>query len=182
MKRRALLAAAAAATTTGVAGCLRNSGIGDSNPDENEDDAPDESTPEGTHLVDQSFEVERIECGEDYGSHDVTTEDQTVTVEGVIDGNNTCYTAELVRSEYVTDEDTLYVEVESVDDADENEVCSTCIVEIEYMATFEFANGTPDTIRVDQRGQMSGSSSASGSASATPPSETETATPESTDD
>jgi hypothetical protein len=179
MKRRALLAAAAAATTTSAAGCLRNSGLGDSNPDEN-DDTPDESTPEGTYLADQSFEVERVDCGNDYGGHDVTTEDGTVTVEGVLDGNNTCYTAELVRGEYVADEDTLYVEVESVDDSGENEMCSTCIVEIEYVATFEFENGEPGSVRVDQRGQMSGSSSASGSASATPPSET--ATPESNDD
>jgi hypothetical protein len=182
MKRRALLAAAAAVTTTSAAGCLRNSGLGDSNPDENDGDTPDESTPEGTHLVDQSFEVERVECGEDYGGHEVTTEEQTVTVEGVLDGSNSCYTAELVRSEYVTDEDTLYVEVESVDDSGEDEMCSTCIVEIEYVATFEFENGEPGSVRVDQRGQMSGSSSASSSVSATPPSETETATPEPTTD
>ncbi|WP_336133506.1 hypothetical protein [Natronomonas amylolytica] len=182
MKRRALLAAAAAATTTGVAGCLRGNSIGDSNPDGTDTEEPSdgESTADSPRLVDQSFEVERVECGNDFGSHDVTTEDGVVTVEGVLDGNNSCYTAELVRGEYVAEEDTLYVEVESIDDAGENEMCSTCIVEIEYVATFEFEGGKPGSIRVDQSGQTSGSSSASKSVSASAP--TETATPKSTDD
>ncbi|MFT4883194.1 MAG: hypothetical protein ACI8U4_000695 [Natronomonas sp.] len=181
MKRRALLAAAATATT-GIAGCLRSNGFGGSTPDETDTEVPadGEPTTEDTRLVGQSFEVERVECGSDFGGHDVTTEDGTVTVEGVLDGNNSCYTAELVRGEYVREEDTLYVEVESVDDSEEEEMCSTCIVEIEYVATFEFENGEPGSVRVDQRGQQSGSSSASGSASASPP--TETATPESTAD
>jgi hypothetical protein len=184
MRRRALLAAAATATTT-VAGCLGTPGTG-SDPNGTGDsggtDDPDsgDSTPEGPRLVDRSFEVERIECGDEYGNHDVTTEDGTVTVEGVLDGNNSCYTAELVRGEYVAEEDTLYVEVESVDDAGEDEMCGTCIVEIEYVATFEFEGGEPSSVRVDQRGETTGSSSASKSVSASAP--TETATPESTDD
>lgn len=166
MKRRALLAAAAAATTTGVAGCLRSSGFGDSNPGQTDEVATDDPDDDETHLEDRSFEVERVECGDEFGSHDVIQEDGQVTVEGTLDGSNACYTAELVRGEYVSDEDTLYVEVESVEDDDEGEMCNSCIVEIEYVATFEFANGEPKSVRVDQRGQTSGSSSASKSVSA----------------
>ncbi|MEF8808056.1 hypothetical protein [Natronomonas sp.] len=165
MKRRALLAAAAA-TATGVAGCLRSNGFGGSNPEQTDEVKTDDPADDEPYLEDRSFEVERVECGDEFGGHDVITEDGLVTVEGVLDGNNSCYTAELVRGEYVTEEDTLYVEVESVDGSDADEACSTCIVEIEYVATFEFANGEPGSVRVDQRGQTSGSSSASKSVSA----------------
>lgn len=172
MERRALLAATATTTTTLLAGCL-----GGDSADENDNPSPTEQTPEHPRLVDQSFDVTNVECGTQ--GHDVRTEksDGTVTVEGTVDGNNTCYTAELVRAEYVADEDTLYVEVESVERGTD-QVCGQCIVEIDWLATFEFENGEPGTVRVDQRG-LSGSSSASGSGSATPTTE-ETATPSST--
>lgn len=165
MRRRALLAAAATVATA-TAGCLRSGGIGDSNTERTDDVRTDDPTEDGTRLEDRSFEVERVECGDDYGDHEVIREDGRVTVEGTLDGSNACYTAELVRGEYVAEDDTLYVEVESVEDAEEGEMCSSCIVEIDYVATFEFANGEPGSVRVDQRGQKSGSSSASKSVSA----------------
>jgi hypothetical protein len=177
MKRRALLAAAATATT-GVAGCLRSNGFGSPNTDETDDVRTDDPTDDETRLEDRSFEVTRVECGDEFGSHDVIREDGQVTVEGTLDGRNTCYTAELVRGEYVSDEDTLYVEVESVDDSEEREMCSTCIVEIEYVATFEFANGEPGSVRVDQRGETTGSSSASKSVSAGGGTDVSTETPD----
>lgn len=170
MQRRTLIAAGAAITTTGIAGCLGEtptSGPSDGDPDES-DDSPD-STPEGTYLADQSFEVERVECGSEYGDHEVTTEDGVITVEGILDGSNGCYTAELVTAEYDADADELYVEVESVDGSDEGEMCTQCIVEIEYVATFTFENDAPANVRVDQRGVSTGSSSSSGSASASEP-------------
>ncbi|WP_178917384.1 hypothetical protein [Natronomonas gomsonensis] len=169
MKRRSLLAAAAAATTTGIAGCL---GGGPGTAPENDDESDDPTeTPTGPRLVDQSFEVERVECGDDYGSHEVTKEDGVVTVEGVLDGRDSSYTAELVTSEYDRDADELYVEVESVEGDDEG-ASAQCIVEIEYVATFTFENGEPSSVRVDQSGNRSGSSSASQSVSASPETET----------
>ncbi|MFW5965052.1 MAG: hypothetical protein ACOCQM_09300 [Natronomonas sp.] len=167
MKRRSLLVAAAAATTTGIAGCL--GGDPATAPEGARDDPTD--TPTGPRLVDQSFEVERVECGDDYGSHEATKEDGVVTVEGVLDGRDPSYTAELVTSEYDSEADELYVEVESIE-GDDDGVSAQCIVEIEYVATFTFENGEPSSVRVDQSGIKSGSSSASKSVSAGPDTET----------
>ena len=166
MRRRALLAAAAAATTTGIAGCLDDGTESqpESSPTDESTPTPTE-TPDAPRLVDRSFEVERVECGDDYGGHDVTRADGVVTVEGTLDGSNGCYTAELVTGEYDADEDELYVEVESVDDSEEGEACTTCIVEIDYVAEFTFENGEPSSVRVDQRGVSTGSSSSSESVS-----------------
>jgi hypothetical protein len=163
VKRRTLLAAAAAATS--AAGCLRDSSGSDTDGADTPTPTPTSKPSGGRRLVDRSFEVRRVECGDDYGGHEVTTDGGTVTVEGTLDGSDTCYTAELVRGEYVAEKDTLYVEVESVVDSEENETCAECIVEIDYEATFEFEGGTPESVRVDQRGQTSGSSSASESVS-----------------
>lgn len=168
MNRRTLLAAAAGVTTTGLAGCLGDlPGTGDDTDDESTPSpSPSPSpTPDGPSLVDQSFEVERVECGDEYGSHDVTTEDGVVTVEGTLSGSNGCYTAELVTADYDAEADVLSVEVEAVDGSEENEACTTCIVEVEYVATFTFENGEPGRIEVEQRGVSGGSASSSGSVS-----------------
>lgn len=177
MKRRTLLAAAAAATTTGTAGCLGGGlGTDPENDGTDGDDGPTE-TPDGPRLVDQSFEVERVECGDDYGGHEVIKSDGVVTVEGVLDGRDTSYTAELVTSEYDREADELYVEVESVEGEEGGGMSAQCITEIEYVATFTFENGEPSSVRVDQSGVRSGSSSASQSVSADPGTETSTETP-----
>lgn len=166
MKRRALLAAAAAATTTGIAGCL-DDGTGDQpDPSPTEEPTPSPTaTPDEPRLVDEYFEVRRVECGDDYGGHDVTRSDGVVTVEGTLDGSNGCYTAELVTAEYDSEADELNVEVESVDGSEEAEACATCIVEVDYVAEFTFENGEPSSVRVEQRGVSTGSSSASDSVS-----------------
>ena len=187
MRRRAFIAAAAATTTTAVAGCL---GGGADDPTETDEeptqtDEPDDTetpdpTAEETRLKDSSFEIEDVECGDEYGGHDVTVEDGVVTVEGVLDGSNSCYTAELVRGEYDGDADTLYVEVEAVE-RDDAGACNQCIVEIEYVATFTFENGEPGTVSVEQRGSATGSAGSSVSESESGSGEaTETATPQST--
>jgi hypothetical protein len=159
MKRRVLLVAVAA--TGSIAGCLDDGGGSgdDATPTPTETATPTETstpteteTPEQTRLVDREFEVTRVECGSEYGEYDVTTEDGVVTVEGTLDGRNTCYTAELVESEYDPDADELYVEVESVEDREDGEACAECIVEIDYVARFEFENGEPSNVRVEQRG------------------------------
>jgi hypothetical protein len=163
VNRRALLTGAASAPVPiALAGCL----------DGTTGDPADGTTPSPTEaldrprLVDRSFAVERVECGNDYGGHDVVTEDGVVTVEGTLDGSNGCYTAELVAGEYDPDADELYVEVESVENRGD-EGCTTCIVEIDCVARFAFEGGEPSRTRVEQRGVSTGSSSASGSASKT---------------
>lgn len=186
MNRRSFISAAGSATMAAVAGCL-GSGPAD-DPDDGATDSPTdepsaspEPTSHGPKLVDTSFEVTRVECGSEYGDHEVTTEDGRVTVEGTLDGRDSCYSAELVRGEYDDGEDTLYVEVEVVA-GDDGEACNECIVEIDYVATFEFDGGEPGSVRVDQRGATTGSSSASGSASASAPDNgTDTETPQSAD-
>ena len=181
MRRRAFLAAAAATTTTAVAGCSGDGSDGEpTQTDEPDGTETPEPTAEETRLEDSSFEVVRVECGDEYGGHDVTVEDGEVTVEGVLDGSNSCYTAELVRGEYDGDADTLYVEVEAVE-RDDAGACNQCIVEIEYVATFTFENGEPGTVSVEQRGSATGSAGSSVSESGSKDGEaTETATPQST--
>lgn len=189
MNRRRFIAVAAVTTTTAVAGCLSDEPAG-GGPDQPTDEPTDEPTatptpsPNGRELTDSSFEVTAVECGNDFGHHDVTTGDDTVTVDGVLDGRNTCYTAELVRGTYESDTDTLSVEVEAREGEDDC-MGGQCIVEIHYTATFEFDGGTPGRIEVEQRGATttSGSTSESGSGSASAPTEddTATATPESGD-
>lgn len=176
MKRRVLLAAAAT-SATGLAGCLDDGGgsgdaddtptDGTETPTETDDvtATPTETeagteteTPERTRMTDREFEVTRVECGNDSGEYDVTIGDGVVTVEGTLEGSNTCYTAELVTAEYDPDADELYVEVESVEDSEEGQACGECIVEVDYVARFEFENGEPSDVRVDQRGASEGRS------------------------
>jgi hypothetical protein len=172
MRRRSFLGAAAAVPATAVAGCLGAGPSADGGTEQPTDEptATPSQTPGGRTLEGSSFEVTNVECGSDYGHHDVTTSADTVTVEGVLDGRNTCYTAELVRGAYVSDADTLHVEVEARED-DAGDVCGQCIVEIHYTATFEFDDGTPERVEVEQRGATTASGSANefGSGTATAP-------------
>ena len=159
MRRRAFITAAAT-TTTAIAGCLGDESGEGTPTDAPDDTATSEPTDGETRLEESSFDVVRVECGDEYGDHSATVEDGEVTVEGVLDGSNSCYTAELVRGEYDSDADTLYVEVEAVE-RDDAGACSQCIVEIEYVARFTFENGEPGTVDVQQRGSTTGSASSS---------------------
>jgi hypothetical protein len=178
VRRRGFLGGTVAAAAP-IAGCLDTGDAGEEptgDPTAEPTDTPS-STTDGRTLEDTAFEVTTVECGSDYGHHGVTTSGDTVTVEGVLDGRNTCYTAELVRGEYVGETDTLFVEVEARE-SEEAAACGQCIVEIHYVATFAFDDGTPERVEVEQRGATttSGSSSASGSGRATEPDATRTPT------
>lgn len=158
MNRRTLLAAAAAASTTGFAACL-DDGIGEqsgSSPTDGQGSSPTD-TPDRPYVADQSFEVTSVECGSGFVGHGVTVEDGVVTVEGTLDGSNGCYTADLVTAAYDAKTDELYVEVESIEERGDGEDCTTCTVEIDYVARFTFENGEPSSVRVDQHGISSGS-------------------------
>lgn len=180
MQRRSFMMAAA---TTALAGCLASAPTGEEptgtptgSPSPTPTGSP-EPTAHGPELVGTSFEVTGVECGGPVADHEVTTGDGRVTVEGTLDGSDGCHSAELVRGEYDRVADTLYVEVEAVA-GDDAEVCTQCIVEIDYVATFEFEGGEPGTVEVEQRGAVSGSSSQSGSGSATPSGGSDGSTPE----
>ena len=133
--------------------------------DDDSESSVDDDDSEPPALVEQTFDVRSVNCGTQGGDVSTKTEDGVVTVEGLIDGRDGCWTAELVEAVYDPDTDLLSVEVESLRDDDAGDACVTCIVEIEYVATFTFEGGEPGSVRVDQRGAFSSSSSGSASAS-----------------
>jgi hypothetical protein len=167
MNRRALLSGLTTSLAV-LSGCLESGSSGgtdgsdggtdgsgdDTSPTASPPDSPTESPPDsptagGTRLVEQSLTVDSVQCGNSFGETDVTIEGRTVTVDGTIDGKDSCYSARLGTVEYDESEDELRVTVESVSDADPDEVCQTCIVEIDYAARFEFEGGTPETVSVE---------------------------------
>lgn len=181
MHRRRFVTTAAAATATAVAGCLEGAPTG-SDGDDDPTDTPTETptaTPTGPELTESSFEVLDVACGSKGTDSEVTIGDEQVTVEGTVDGRNGCYRAELARGEYDGDADTLFVEVEAVE-GDDADMCTQCIVEVNYRTTFEFDGGEPDVVDLHQRGAFTESRSETGSGSASQAA-TPTATPTETD-
>lgn len=142
MRRRGLLSVVGACA---LAGCLGR--------DEGDDDETPTPSPtaDEPRLVDQSLETLGVECGNEYGRIETSTDGLVVTVRGTIGGNDTCYVARLAHAEYDSADDELYAVVESIAD-DDAEVCNPCLVEIDYRATFEFENGTPEAVTVDHDG------------------------------
>lgn len=120
----------------------------------------DDRTPTGTDrgtatddgsgsnaMVGRSFEVVGTECGQGANRADVSRGDDRVDVDGTISGRNGCYTAELEQATYDDGADELTVAVRSYDDSDGG-YCQQCIVDVEYRASFEFRDGTPDEVTV----------------------------------
>lgn len=106
------------------------------------DDDPDLGTGIGEttfQLVDEHSDADP--------SASVTVEDGTVTISGIITGNNACYTARLDQA--VIEDDTLIVNIESYEDADEGMGCASVIVYIEYEATIEVEGDSPESVRVE---------------------------------
>lgn len=171
MKRRTLLRAAAVAGTGVLAGCANTGpdaggpsdgdGSTDSPTDSptrspTESPTPTEGSGSGSREVTaRSFEVLEQSCGEGENSATVERGDDRVVVEGTIRGSNTCYTAELERAEYDSGADRLTVAVRSYEHTPEDETpaCGQCIVDINYRATVEFNNGTPDEVTVQHNGE-----------------------------
>lgn len=103
-------------------------------------------------LTNHTFEIQNKECGSGKNQATVTRDGNQVVVDGIIDGRNTCYTAELKRAEYNSDTDDLTVAIRSYED-DGGGSCGQCIVDIDYRATFEFNSGTPDDVTVRHNGE-----------------------------
>lgn len=111
-----------------------------------------ETTPDSRELTDRSFEVRDRSCGDGTNRASVDRGDDRVVVEGTIDGRNGCYTAELAQARYDDGGDELTVDVRS-DESDEGGMCTQCITDIDYRATFEFDGGTPDVVTVRHDGE-----------------------------
>lgn len=127
--------------------------------------ATEEDTPTGTEgatetpddsgssneVVGQSFEVVDSACGQGANRAEVARGEDRVDVDGTISGRNGCYTAELEAATYDDGADELTVAVRSYDDSDGG-YCQQCIVDIDYRASVEFRDGTPETVTVVHNG------------------------------
>ncbi len=118
----------------------------------------------GNGMVSQSFEVTAQGCGEGKNTVDVQFDGSEVTLDGVIDGSNGCYTAEQESVEYDAENDRLHVNVRAHERQDA-EMCTQCIVDIEYAARYVFEGEAPSEVTVAHDGRDI-ASAAHGSASA----------------
>lgn len=178
MDRRILVTSIIAVIGSTVTGCLENgefmndssdsgesSDPADTTPPSNDDspedgDATDVRTNDGDNDRDPNNEGAGVRetwfkvLGSDFEfevAAAVTFENDTVSVTGIVQGNNTCYTA---RLDEVTIEDrTLVVNVESYEDADEDEGCGEAVIGIEYEAVIELDGDLPAEVIVEHNGE-----------------------------
>ncbi len=143
--RRAVLFSAPVAV---LSGCVEDEPVDD----EDEDDEPPDERE--VSLADTRFETVRRGGGTrgDEVSFDFDEEAQTVTVEGLLTGRNSCYTAELESADYDAVEDVFAMNVRPFEDRDEDEMCLQVITEIEYRVVAEFEDGIPGRAVVSHRG------------------------------
>ncbi len=147
MKRRTLLGAIGTTGLAALAGCLDDGG-GDGTPTDT-GTATETPTPMPTpapSLTGSGFEVDSIEGGSQVDSATVSVDGTDIIVEGTIWGENGCQTAELGSVNYNSDVGELTVPVRTTREPDAGDVCTQQIVEIDYTATVEFANGHPKTV------------------------------------
>ena len=143
MDRRRFLAGATTAALA-TAGCLDGETSEDPTASPTTSDAP-------PRLVATSFEVTDVDCGDGAADHEADIGDGRVVVDGVVGGADACHTAELADADYDRATDTLEVTVAAVR-GDGDRVCASCLVDIEYVATFAFENGEPGSVTVRARG------------------------------
>lgn len=170
MQRRALLRAAALAGVAGLAGCTTDGDGGSggtADPTGSPTDTPTDrhtstptdepkgtptGTPQGNGLIGSSFEVVDRGCGTGRNTVDITFDGEFVRVDGVIGGDNACYTAEQERAEFDYREERLRVAVRSYRQGDAD-VCADCLVDIEYAAEYAPEGKTPDEVVVVHDGE-----------------------------
>ena len=167
MNRRSVVRYCGFLAVGGVAGCI------DSGPEIISDDADDEMDDEGSAgeesdergsndvepdaeeregertEIETSFEVHSVDCGPGEDHAEITVENDTVIVDGVIRGENGCYSADLSAASI--EEDRLRIEVESHEDADE-ELCTQCLTDVVYEASITIDDGYPSRIVVEHDG------------------------------
>lgn len=106
----------------------------------------------GHGLVSQSFETVDVSCGEGTNTARVVfsrgSNRLRVRVEGVIRGPDGCTGAVLERAGTAPDDaSTFRIEV-GVESQNSGGVCTECVVDAEYRATFEFEGNLPETVAV----------------------------------
>ncbi|MFB6205117.1 MAG: hypothetical protein ABEJ05_01115 [Haloglomus sp.] len=161
MRRRALLRAAALAGVAGIAGCTggrpsdgESGGGGGPSPTSTPTSTPTDSPtrPLADGIERQSFEVTDRGCGQGRNDVAIDFDESTVTLDGVIDGSNGCYTAEQASLDYDPEADRLHVNVRAYEPADAD-VCAQCIVDIEYAARYVFEGEAPGEVTVAHDGR-----------------------------
>lgn len=146
MQRRDLLAAMGVLTGTGLAGCL--GGSDGSTPTESPD-----PTDSGDHPVtpaETSFQVLDRACGAGDNAASVSFGEDSVSVDGVIGGSDTCDTARLAEAGLHLD--VLKVVVEVVREPTTGSVaCGQCLTDIEYRFSASGLRDGPAQVRVVHR-------------------------------
>lgn len=154
MYRRTLLTVGAPVGLL-LAGCLGGqSGSGGSGDEGTADDSPtDVTVTDGGSppASESSFEVLAVRTSDGRETASVTFTPETITVTGTIGGNNGCYTARL--GSVTTRDGTLVVNVESYEDAAENQDCTQALVAIEYRSTVDVEGNLPDSVTVRHNGE-----------------------------
>lgn len=147
MQRRELLAAVGGlAATGGLAGCLGEPG--GSTPSETP--LPTDSGDHPITPTETSFQVVGRNCGAGENAASVSFGADSVSIDGVIGGRDTCDTARLAAAGLHLD--VLEVVVEVVEEPHtETVACGQCLTDIEYAFSASGLRGGPAQVRVVHR-------------------------------
>lgn len=147
MRRRDVLAEfGGLAAATGLAGCL--GGPGRSTPTDTPD--PTDSGDRAVTPAEIAFEVTDRRCGNSENAASVTFGEDTVRIDGVIGGRDTCDTARLVSAGL--HHDVLTVVVEVVEESHTaTAACGQCLTDIAYEFTASGLRDGPARVRVVHR-------------------------------
>lgn len=156
MKRRGFIKYAGFSAGVGLTGCIRQGSEPGNDTDGNGTDASDPGSDDNTEvsLTNTDFELVGSVDGEaGNATVEFNTDENSVRIEGVIVGNNGCYTARLGSAEYDCDEDVLVIDVESFEDREEDEACTEALINLGYGVSAEFSGGLPSSVEVRHDGE-----------------------------
>ncbi len=147
MRRREVLAAFGGLTGgIGLAGCLGGpSGSIPTNSQSPTDSGDDPVTP-----TEVSLRVTGRSCGSSQNAATVTFGEDSVEIDGVIGGRDTCDTAQLVSAGLHDDVLTVVVEVTEEPQTD-TVACAQCLTDIDYEFRAAGLRGGPARVRVIHR-------------------------------
>ena len=144
MRRREVLAIL---PTVAIAGCSAPTpeGDGSGEPSTGTETTTESPTPTET----PAFQVRDRRCtSREEGEATVSFESKSITVDGIIMGNDMCYTA---RLHSVSDDEELektVLTVETFRDADDDTACAQCLTAIEYTLTVPVEGSLPKHVTV----------------------------------
>lgn len=139
MRRRTVLAGGGSLLAGLVAGCLGNGTRGGT-----PTDGP--STP----VLNPGFTVESRNCGQGEDRASVSFAEDTIGVDGVIGGSNTCESAAL-DSVTMTD-GTLRIAIVTIMPETGTPACGQCLTDIEYQLKVQYTGRAPDEVVVRHDG------------------------------